>query len=341
MDSYSQKGKKTTISDIAREAGVSTAAVSRALNDHSDISEEMKAKIKRIAKEMHYAPNLAARAVRTKRTYNVGTIYRYDDFMPHSFFSKILSYFCYRLQKEGYDLTYISPKAGKRAESYLSHCLMKGFEGLLLACVDFTDPRIIEVANGEIPFVSIDHRFENGICVTSDNGAGMNTLLEYCYANGHRKICFIHGQDGYVTRIRKNAFSDFVAAKGMASDSFLIESEYYNANRTLDAFKSLLNREDKPTCILFPDDYSAVLAMQYARLNHISIPDDVSIAGYDSAEVSSLVVPSLTTVEQDTKTIGRLAAENLLHLMAKEISSVEIRVPVKLIIGETIKNIHP
>jgi DNA-binding LacI/PurR family transcriptional regulator len=331
-----------TLQDVADKAGISLSAASKALKGYDDISDSLKEKVKKIAIEMDYKPNMIARAFRTKKTYNIGTIYGFEGngTLTHTFFATVLNSFCNQLEKEGYDLTYISSKVGQNRESFLDHCKQKGFEGLLLACVDYNDPKIIELTNSEIPFVSIDNFFNKGVGVTSDNYSGIKLLLEYSINNGHKNICFIHGQDGYATRIRKQAFIEIMNKNKLdINENNIIESEYYNTEKSIEIFKRILNQKERPSCVFFPDDYCAVTAMQYAKNMGISIPDDISIAGFDSADFSSLLSPNLTTVAQDSKAIGKIAADSILQLINKQLENSEIIVPIKLIVGETIKKI--
>ena len=86
--------------------------------------------------------------------------------------------------------------------SYLEHCRYRGFDGVIIACVDFYDAQVIELVISDIPVVTIDHLFNNRIAVMSDNVRGMQELLQYVYNQGHRKVAYIHGADSAVTQAR-------------------------------------------------------------------------------------------------------------------------------------------
>ena len=176
-----------SLKDISKICGVSVATVSKALNDHKDIGEETKATIKRVAKEMGYSPNLSARALKTNRTYGIGVLFADEarSGLTHDYFSSVLDSFKRTAEKSGYDITFInSCKNRPDRMSYLEHSRYRGFDGVVLACIDFGDPEVIELVQSSIPVVTIDYLFNNRIAIMSDNVAGMKELLEYIYSRG-------------------------------------------------------------------------------------------------------------------------------------------------------------
>ena len=170
-----------SLKDISKICGVSVATVSKALNDHKDIGEETKANIRRVAKEMGYSPNLSARALKTNRTYGIGVLFADEarSGLTHDYFSSVLDSFKRTAEKSGYDITFInSCKNRPDRMSYLEHSRYRGFDGVVLACIDFGDPEVIELVQSSIPVVTIDHLFNNRIAIMSDNVAGMKELLD-------------------------------------------------------------------------------------------------------------------------------------------------------------------
>ena len=198
-----------SLKDISKICGVSVATVSKALNDHKDIGEETKANIRRVAKEMGYSPNLSARALKTNRTYGIGVLFADEarSGLTHDYFSSVLDSFKRTAEKSGYDITFInSCKNRPDRMSYLEHSRYRGFDGVVLACIDFGDPEVIELVQSSIPVVTIDYLFNNRIAIMSDNVTGMKELLEYIYSRGHRKIAYIHGAMSAVTSGRLSSF---------------------------------------------------------------------------------------------------------------------------------------
>jgi len=152
-----------SIKDISIKCGVSVATVSKALNNHSDIAEATKVTIKRVAKEMGYFPNSSARALKTNRTYNLGVLFvdEAQSGLTHEYFANVLDSFKVEAEKNGFDITFISRHTAHRDMSYYEHSKYRGVDGVVIACIDFSDPEVIELIHGELPVVTIDHVFDN------------------------------------------------------------------------------------------------------------------------------------------------------------------------------------
>ena len=171
-----------SMKDISIACGVSIATVSKALNDHHDIGEETKARIRATAEELGYHPNSSARALKTNRTYNLGVLFVDDaqSGLTHDFYASILDHFKRTAAASGYDITFLnSARSGKNKMSYLQRCRYRGFDGVVIACVDFMDPEVIELVHSDIPVVTIDYLFNNRIAIISDNVQGMHDLINY------------------------------------------------------------------------------------------------------------------------------------------------------------------
>ena len=148
-----------SLKDIAKECQVSVATVSKALNDHPDISEERKVIIRRKAEEMGYRPNLFARTLKTNRSYNIGVLFMDDGHngLTHDHFAAIIDSFKVEAEKNDYDLTFLNcNRTRKNRMTYLEHARYRGFDGVVVACVDFADPEVWELVHSNIPVVTID-----------------------------------------------------------------------------------------------------------------------------------------------------------------------------------------
>ena len=254
-----QENGMASLKDISKICGVSVATVSKALNDHKDIGEETKANIRRVAKEMGYSPNLSARALKTNRTYGIGVLFvdEAQSGLTHDYFSSVLDSFKRTAEKSGYDITFInSCKNRPDRMSYLEHSRYRGFDGVVLACIDFADPEVIELVQSSIPVVTIDYLFNNRIAIMSDNVTGMKELLEYIYSRGHRKIAYIHGAMSAVTSGRLSSFYRTAERLGLQiPDEYIREAAYRDTATTYRVTNELLDLPDPPTCIIYPDDF--------------------------------------------------------------------------------------
>jgi LacI family transcriptional regulator len=335
-----------SLKDISAACGVSIATVSKALNNHSDISVETKEHIRKVANDLGYYPNSAAKALKTNRSYNIGVLFVDDaqSGLTHDFFANILDSFKRTAEAKGYDLTFInSCKTRSNRMSYLAHCRYRDFDGICIACVNFYDPEVVELVRSDLPIVTVDHVFNNRTAVISDNVKGMHDLLAYVYEKGHRKIAYIHGLDSAVTHSRLSSFFKTTDDLGIAiPDSYVKEAPYRSTIETYQKTLELLDLPDPPTCILYPDDFSAFGGINAISERGLSIPEDISICGYDGIRVAHHIEPQLTTIRQDTETIGKDAAEELIALIEHPKTTLvrEVVVEGAVYPGKTVKDIN-
>ncbi|MBQ7001418.1 MAG: LacI family DNA-binding transcriptional regulator [Oscillospiraceae bacterium] len=335
-----------TIKMIAKKCGFSAATVSKALNGAPDISAETAETIRNIAAEMGYMPNSAARMLKTSRSYFFGVLFEdaSNKGLTHVFFSQILNSFKHRAEELGYDICFISDRMGGREISYVEHARYRNCDGVIIASVDYTEHAVTDLANSGIPTVAIDYEFTSCGSIQSDNLGGMEALVRYIHSMGHRKIAYIHGEDTAVTRNRVASFCRTCAALGLEiPESYLIPSIYTNPDLSALYTKQLLELPDPPTCILYPDDISYIGGMNQIEKMGLSIPEDISVAGYDGADVSQMLRPRLTTLKQDAVRMGELAAEELARAVEEGRTYIpgRIVVPGELILGGTVKNLAP
>ncbi len=335
-----------TIKMIAKECGYSVATVSKALNDAPDISAETRDRIRKVASEMGYMPNAAARMLKTSRSYNFGVLFedQANRGLTHLFFSQILHSFKHRSEELGYDISFITEHMGGREISFLEHARYRNCDGVIIASVDYTEHAVVDLVNSGIPVVTIDYVFENCTSVVSDNIKGMADLVNYVYSMGHRKIAYIYGDDTAVTRQRVASFCRTCRTLGLeVPEEYLVQSMYVNAQAAEAATKKLLDLPDPPTCILYPDDLSQFGALNEFDRRGMSVPEDISIAGYDGVEIAQMLKPRLTTLKQDAERIGALAAEELARAVEEGRSYIPSRlvVPGTLLPGKTVKDLTP
>ena len=319
-----------SMKDIAQRCGVSVATVSKALNDQPDIGAETRERIQKAAVEMGYVTNSAARALKANRTFNIGILFvdEQSSGLTHEYFSSVLESLKVEAESKGYDVTFINRNVGRQS-SYLQHCLYRGVDGVVIASVDFSDPQVLELINSNLPVVTIDHVFNNRMSVLSDNVQGLEALVRYAYVNGHRKLAFIHGERTTVTENRLTGFYRACEALGVSIDDTLVrESRYHDAKRCAHITKELMELPDRPTCVIFPDDYSYIGGMNVIREMGLRIPEDVSVMGYDGISLADIVSPRLTTYCQDTYGIGRAAAKGLIDLIERPRTTLTDRVVV-------------
>lgn len=331
-----------SMKDIAQRCGVSVATVSKALNGQPDIGEETRGRIEAVARELGYMTNAAARALKTNRTYNLGVLFVDErrSGLSHEYFSSMLESFKVEAEAHGYDITFINRNVGGRHSSYLQHCLYRGVDGVVIACVDFTDPRVQELVESSLPLVTIDHVFNNRLAVVSDNSAGLEELVRYVYGKGHRKIAFLHGERTTVTHNRLTGFYRACEELGLQiPPEYVRECVYHDPDRCAEVTRELLALPERPTCIIFPDDFSYIGGLNVLSEAGLRIPEDISTVGYDGIHLAKVL--RLTTYSQNVEQMGKIAAERLISLIERPKTTLidRILVPGGLLEGTSVKEI--
>jgi LacI family transcriptional regulator len=335
-----------TIKDISKRCGVSAATVSKALNGYTDIGEGTAENVRNVAKEMGYLPNATARALKTNRSNNIGVLFVDQTHcgLTHEYFSSVLNSFKEEAESRGFDITFISKNLGQFQMSYYEHCRYRNCDGVVIASVNFKDPDVIELVNSEIPTVTIDHVFDNRTAILSDNVKCIGNMVRYLYDYGHRRIAYIHGEDTSVTQKRLASFYKTCQELGVEiPDEYVRTAIYHDPKASGLATRELLTLPVRPTCIMYPDDFSFIGGMNEIERHGLEIPDDISVVGHDGIYLSQVLRPRLTTLKQDTDTLGKEAAAMLIEAIVspKTFIPKQVVVPAHLIEGRTVKSLIP
>lgn len=333
-----------TIRELAAACGLSVSTVSKALNDYKDVSGETRAMVRETAERLGYRPSAIARGLKMGRTQNLGVLYQDDSHsgFTHNYFAPILEAFKREAERRGYDITFITSRTGANKMTYLEHCLYRNVDGVAMINCHFSDPQAQELIAGPLPVVTIDHAFDGRSCVQSQNEEGMTELTRYILSMGHRRIAFVSGEDVAVTRTRRACFVNAMNAAGVGvPEAYMVYSRFHDPSAARAATAKLLALPTPPTCIIMSDDYAALGGMEAIRAAGLRIPEDISVAGFDGVPLLQMCSPKLTTIRQDTETIGLSAARRLVHLIERPQVSRRLVVPVpcQLIEGETVARI--
>ena len=333
-----------SMKDISIRCGVSVATVSKALNDHSDISDSTKRLVRNVAQEMGYFPNSSARALKTNRTFNLGVLFvdRARNGLTHDYFARVLDSFKVTAEARGYDLTFINCNKTTQRMTYLEHSRYRGVDGVVIAHVDFNQEEVAELIRSEIPVVTIDHSFDNKPSIVSDNIRGIRDMVEYIVGCGHKKIAYINGGDREVSSVTRNRIGSFyrtMSDLGLTiPEEYIVDADYRNPGKCYEASIKLLGMPDRPTCIMCPDDLSAIGCINAVNEKGLKVAKDISVAGYDGIDIARYLEPKICTIEQDTVSIGRKAAEKLIGMIEHPKTTLIERIVVegKLLPGNSI-----
>ena len=307
--------KRTTIKDIANVLNISPAAVSKAMHDDSRISVKTKEAVKRVAKELNYQPNHLASALRKGKSNLVGVIVPRTN---SNFFSSVVEQMEEVLNKAGYNIIITQSN-----ESFEKEC--KNIDTLLFTQVDGI---IASMANETVDLSHYEKIKSKGIpLILFDRGendlnvdyVGINDyesshmIVEHLIAKGCKRIAHIGGYRR--TRIFNNRIRGYIDAiqknKLPLDDNLLIESDLTLEDGRLKMIE-LLKLKERPDAIYIASDYAALGALQVLNEHKIKVPEDIKLVGFGNEPFTSLVTPTITSIDQHSSQIGKLAAQTFL-----------------------------
>lgn len=252
-----------------------------------------------------------------ERSYNLGVLFKdnANNGLTHDYFSSILDNFKRTAEARGYDLSFMNcNRTRTNRNTYMEQVRHRKYDGVVIACIDFNDPEVIELINSDVPVVVVDQEMDNVLTVKSDNLQGIKDLVHYVGEMGHKRIAYILGDDNVVTSIRLQGFRDACAELGVEiPEEYIRWSEYRNMRKAAYETEQLLRLKNPPSCIFYPDDFAAIGGINVLRARGLDIPGDISITGYDGIHILTQYEPRLTTICQNTVEIGRISAEKLIE----------------------------
>lgn len=323
-----------TLEDVARRAKVSTATVSRCLNDPAKVSDTTRTQVLAAVKELGYAPNFGARALAAKRTNTFGAII---PTMENAIFARGLQAFQEELGKNGITLLVASSSYSPVLEEEQIRALVaRGADALLLIGHDRTPQSYAFLEQHRIPYVVAwtYNGAEPRPSIGFDNRKAMAKLTRHVLTQGHRSIAFVTaplaGNDR--ARERFQGVQDGIVGMGLdPADLITIETPYSIANGA-EAFKTLMSRDARPSAVLCGNDVLAAGALTMANRLGLDVPGDVSVTGFDDIDLAEIVSPPLTTVHVPHRQMGKGAAALLLGLRngEKKTSRIELDADVVL-----------
>ena len=328
------------LKDVAEACGVSVATVSRALNGLTNENKDRTAYICKTARDMGYYPNAAARTLKTSHSNNIGILY--EDQLTHEYFSGLLDALRREAEKQGYDLTLVGRGQGEKPGNYYEHARRRNLDGVIVIQADFDSANVIRLATSAIPSVIIDHIYEGCDCVASDNRVSMERIVRFAWERGHRRIALIHGETGAVSRERLSGFYKVCAEIGIrVEEGFVQEGHFHDPDDCAAIIRRLMKAENRPTCVLCPDDYSCLGAMWKLMEEGVRIPEEISLIGYDGIRMGRMIQPHLTTYRQNTDLIAKEAITLLTDAIENPDGHLcrQITVEGSMVEGDTVREL--
>ncbi len=305
--------------DIARDLGVSVVTVSKVLRNHSDIGEETRERVLKRMKELNYQPNLAARALVTGKTYTVGLIV--PD-LTHPFFAEVAKGLSQVLRKKGYGLIISSSEEDAELERQeIEQLLARRVDALIIASAQWTVESFRHIEERKTPYVLLDRQFAG----LAANFVGVDDVAVGAMATGHllaggcKRVAHIRGPEVSTALGRLEGYRQALAARGLAPPPGCIVAGASGDNRGdvsgYRAMRQLLALEPRPDGVFCYNDPTAMGALKAILEAGLRVPEDLAVIGCGNVLYAELLRVPLSSVDQDSASIGEHAAKLALSLV--------------------------
>jgi LacI family transcriptional regulator len=323
-----------TIGDVAAQAGVSIATVSKVINGRYGVAPATLERVQAVIDELGFESSLVARSLRSRRTNVLGIVVA--DIEPFS--AELLKGAGAAIRERGYELIVYSGSGHGKDHSGWERRYISRLGGTLTDGIILVTPTVVDVDDGT-PVVAVDpHTGPSTLpSVHSDNLAGAITATRHLLQLGHRRIGFLAGRpDLESARQREQGYRRALADAGIAVDPNLIRVGDYELEMSQEPARQLLTLDDRPTAVFAANDLSAMQTMHVARTLGLDVPGDVSVVGFDNIPESALIEPPLTTIDQSIQEMGRRAVELLIDVIEGETGrALQITLPTRLVVRQS------
>jgi LacI family transcriptional regulator len=327
---------RVTIEDVARQAGVSIATVSRVVNGRYGVSAETLQRVQAVIDEVGYESSLVARSLRSRRTNVIGILV--SDIEPFS--AELLKGAARALHGSEFEMVVYA--AGQHNPEGWERRYVSRLNGTLTDGTILVTPTVIDVVSTQ-PVVAVDPHVGGSTLpiIDAQNFEGAKEMTEHLIRLGHRRIAFLAGRpDLESARRREAGYRAALADASIEFDPALVRVGGFKEETAEAPARELLLLDPRPTAIFAANDLSAIQTMRTAAALGIGVPDDVSVVGFDNIPESALTNPPLTTVDQSIQALGHEAVRTLLMLIEHPErrhtgDPIHITLPTKLVLRAT------
>ena len=328
----------SSIKEVAREAGVSTATVSHVINNTRYVSDEVRARVLQAIEQCRYYPNAHARSLASGKSKIIGLVIS-DIVNP--FFPELVKAIEAAAFERGYDIMLSNTNYDTdRTSHYVRRFIERKIAGVAVMTSEMDKKLVDELSQREVPVVFLDVG-EPGLHMNNlrvDYDEGIEQAILHLVALGHRRIAFIGGNTNLrSSRRRLEAFQKTMqqlfpdAPELVFYGNFKIEGGQRAASEIL-----ATEARDLPTAVVCANDLTAIGAISEFEAAGLNIPRDVSVVGFDNIAFAALTKPALTTVNLPLGELGRRAIEVLIRSVEdSQQQGIEIRIPTNLIIRQS------
>ena len=323
-----------TIGDVAAQAGVSIATVSKVINGRYGVAPATLEKVQAVIDQLGYESSLVARSLRSRRTNVIGIVVA--DIEPFS--AELLKGAGAAIRERGYELIVYSGSGHGKDHSGWERRYISRLGGTLTDGIILVTPTVVDVDDGT-PVVAVDpHTGPSTLpSVHSDNLAGATSATRHLLELGHRRIGFLAGRpDLESARQREQGYRQALGAAGIGVDPDLIRVGDYDLVTSEEPARQLLTLDDRPTAVFAANDLSAMQTLHVARTLGLDVPGDMSVVGFDNIPESALIEPPLTTIDQSIQEMGKQAVQLLIDVIEGHTEGPrQITLPTRLVVRQS------
>lgn len=325
-----------TIRDVAREAGVSPATVSRYLNGNIELPAETAGRIDAASKRLGYRPNLLAKRLSLGSSETIGLV---TPEIANPFFAALAAAAEDEARREGFSILLSSTGGDLEMEAAsIDRLAARHVDGLLVLTNRVDDGRLRDLIDGRTDVVVLDEDVP-GARVTRifvENEAGAYDATRHLIAAGHRRIAHIGGPEQLLSsRERFAGFARAMAEAGLPVEDGLVRFGAYERDFGCEATRAIL-ANGRPTAVFTGSDYIAVGVLQELAAQGLSVPGNLSLASFDDMPFADLLSPPITTVRQPIEALGRLGIRTLLAQIRGEEPPPTQRLPTQLVVRRSV-----
>jgi len=327
--------KKVTIRDVAKEAGVSVATVSRFINKISYISQETEQKIQEVMKRLDYQPNEVARGLAKQKSNTIALII--PD-ITNPFFPELVIAIEDSAKQKGYNLILVnSHDADLKNPNFWKEFQSRYIDGFILASFDFNEEVLNSIEKLKIPFVKVDRAadFQSTDSIGVDNYQGAVMAVEHLIEIGCRKIAHISGPASFSPSIdRIRGYKDTISKIFPHQEPIIYQGDF-----SMEGGKQVTLRmmEEYPDIdgIFLANDMMAIGSLKALKILNIQVPADLALIGFDGIKITEMVEPELSTITQPIYNIGVAATNKLIHFIEQTTETNQYDLDLRLIKRES------
>lgn len=334
---------KATIKDVARVASVSPSTVSRALHDNPRISASMRQRIKEIAKELDFHPNLMARGLVSRQPRIVGVLFPGSaaSSMGHPFYPAVLRGLGRVAGEKRYHMLLSTGSDSMDAEQAMQDLADSGFVSGIVVLAAQEGPMDELLLSLGLPVVEIGHpqNAEKRFYVDNDNVLAGYTATKYLVERGHRNVLFL-GYDArfFVTVDRLRGYQKALNEAGVGTrEPWIVPSRFIENTTDSELLSHIFNSSERPTAVVSMDDNLTIALIGFLASRGLGVPADVSVISFNNTQVGQYNTPALTSIDVDPERLGAKAMHLLLDVIKGRVQTPEHQeVPFQLVERDTV-----